>query len=336
MDLTPSCLLLFGLLYASFSLFFLFRKKSPRDQRSPPGNTGWPFIGESLEFVTSGKNGTPDKFVRERMDKFSPDVFKTSMAGETVAVFCGASGNKFLFSNENKLVGSWWPPTIDKINTAKNSKTNVILQTKKLRKILPEFLKPEALQKYVPIMDRMAMQHLERDWSGASHKQVKAFTLAKKFTFEIACRLFMSVEDPNQVASFANHFGLVSAGLLAVPINFPGTTFNRAIKAADHIRHELSPILKERRRHLNEKRDMGTRDLLSQLLLSTDEDGKFLTEMEAADMVLGILLASHDTVSTATAFVVYYLADNPDVYAQVFKGKTQSQGEIHAYVFPYI
>ncbi|KAK2977430.1 hypothetical protein RJ640_009555 [Escallonia rubra] len=165
MDLTLSCLLLFGLLYASFSLFFIFRKKSPRDQRSPPGNTGWPFIGESLEFVTLGRNGTPDKFVRERMDKFSPEVFKTSMGGETVAVFCGASGNKFLFSNENKLVSAWWPSTFDRITNAKKSKSNATLQAKKLRRILPEFLKPEALQKYVPIMDRMAMQHLERDWS---------------------------------------------------------------------------------------------------------------------------------------------------------------------------
>ncbi|KAK2977429.1 hypothetical protein RJ640_009554 [Escallonia rubra] len=165
MDLTLSCLLLFGLLYASFSLFYIFRKKTPRDQRSPPGNTGWPFVGEALEFVASGRNGTPDKFVRERMDKFSPEVFKTSLAGETVAVFCGAAGNKFLFSNENKLVGAWWPPTFDRITNAKNSTSNVILQAKKLRRVLPEFLKPEALQKHVPIMDRVALQHLERDWS---------------------------------------------------------------------------------------------------------------------------------------------------------------------------
>ncbi|KAK3002635.1 LOW QUALITY PROTEIN: hypothetical protein RJ639_019741 [Escallonia herrerae] len=298
--------------HASLSLFFISRKKSPRDQRSPPGNTGWPFIGESLEYVTSGRNDTPIK----RMDKFSPEVFKTSIAGETVAVFCGASGNKFLFSNENKLVGSWWPPTIDKIITAKNSKINVTLQMRKLRRILPEFLKPEALQKYVPIMDRMATQHLERDWSGASNKQVKAFTLAKKFTFEIACRLFMSVEDSDE---FRKPFGLVAAGLFGVPINLPGTTFNRAIKAADRIRYELLPILKERRRQPNEKLDMGTRDLVSHLLLSADEDGNFPTEMQVADNILGILFASHDTVTTAIAFVVYYLADHPDVYAQVFK-----------------
>ncbi|KAK2965636.1 hypothetical protein RJ640_000136 [Escallonia rubra] len=165
MDLTLSCLLLFGLLYASFSLFFNFRKKSPPDQRYPPGNTGWPFIGESLEYVASGRNGTPDKFVRERMDKFSPEVFKTSIAGETVAVFCGAAGNKFLFSNENKLVASWMPSTFLKIINAKKSETGAILQGKRLRSMLPEFLKPEALQKYLPVMDRMAMQHLERDWS---------------------------------------------------------------------------------------------------------------------------------------------------------------------------
>ncbi|KAK2970775.1 hypothetical protein RJ640_009201 [Escallonia rubra] len=112
------------------------------------------------------------------MDKFSPEVFKTSFAGETVAVFCGAAGNKFLFSNENKLVASWMPSSFLKIINAKNSETNGILQKTMLRSILPQFLKPEALQKYVPIMDRMAMQHLERDWSGTFRKVIKDFTYA--------------------------------------------------------------------------------------------------------------------------------------------------------------
>ncbi|KAK3005043.1 hypothetical protein RJ639_015940 [Escallonia herrerae] len=324
MDLISSSVSILALLFCMcFSLFFLFHKRSSANgPKFPLGKTGWPFLGEALEFVSSGRNGTPDKFVTERMQKFSPDVFKTSLAGENVAVFCGAAGNKFLFSNENKLVRTWWLPTIEKIIISKNSHTSLDMLVLKIRKnILAEFVRPEALQKYVPIIDCMAMQHLERNWSSAANKQVKAFPLAQKFTFEMACRLFMSVEDPNQVASFARHFALVSAGLLGVPINLPGTTFNRSIKAANHIRKELSPILKERRKQLNGKEEVGrTRDLLSQILLATDENGEFLPEVEVVDMVLSILLASHDNVSTVIAFVVYYLADHPLVYDKVFTG----------------
>ncbi|KAK2993709.1 hypothetical protein RJ640_016824, partial [Escallonia rubra] len=322
MDLISSSVSILVLLFCMcFSLFFLFHKRSSTNSpKFPPGKTGWPFLGEALEFVSSGRKGTPDKFVTERMQKFSPDVFKTSLAGENVAVFCGAAGNKFLFSNENKLVRTWWLPTIEKIIISKHSHTSLDMLVLKVRKnILPEFVRPEALQKYVPIIDCMAMQHLQRNWSSAANKQVKALPLAQKFTFEMACRLFMSVEDPNQVASFAKHFALVSAGLLGVPINLPGTTFNRSINAANHIRKELSPILKERRRQLNGKEEVGrTRDLLSHILLATDENGEFLPEVEVVDMVLSILLASHDNVSTVIAFVVYYLADHPLVYDKVF------------------
>ncbi|KAK2979262.1 hypothetical protein RJ640_011718 [Escallonia rubra] len=74
-----------------------------------------------------------------------------------------------------------------------------------------------------------------------------------------------------------------------------------------------------RRNQVREKELNITHDLLSQLLLATDEDGKFLTEMEIVDMILGILIASHDTTSTVITFVVYYLADHPHVYTQVLK-----------------
>ncbi|KAK2998281.1 hypothetical protein RJ639_023293 [Escallonia herrerae] len=36
----------------------------------------------------------------------------------------------------------------------------------------------------------------------------------------------------------------------------------------------------------------------------------------------GALLASHETVAIALSFVLYYLADHPDVYAKVLKGDT--------------
>ena len=49
------------------------------------------------------------------MAKYSSKVFKTSLIGQLLAVLSGVEGNKFLFSNENKLVRAWWPPTVDKI-----------------------------------------------------------------------------------------------------------------------------------------------------------------------------------------------------------------------------
>ncbi|KAM7459677.1 hypothetical protein LguiA_036671 [Lonicera macranthoides] len=64
-------------------------------------------IRETLQFVSTSQFGHSERFVNERMHKYSPEIFKTSIAGETTAVLCGPSGNKYVFYNENKLVASF-------------------------------------------------------------------------------------------------------------------------------------------------------------------------------------------------------------------------------------
>ncbi|KAM7459665.1 hypothetical protein LguiA_036659 [Lonicera macranthoides] len=328
MDVFLSSLLTGLLFIPSFLIFFFFfYKHKTTYPKLPPGKTGWPLIGETLRFISAGRAGHPASFVNERMNKYSPDIFKTSIAGEPVAVLCGPSGNKFLFSNENKLVVSWFLPNTDKIFSSPN--TTVMVTANIMRKIFPEFVKPEALQKYIPIMDYTTRNEVDREWSNPS-REVKVFPQSKNLTFSMACKLFMSVEDPGLVARFAATFELVTTGLLTVPINLPGTAFNRAIKAANLLREELMPIVKQRRNDLSEKKnEESPYDLLSKMLMWTDEEGKFLNETWIPGMILGILFASHETTSTLMTFVIYYLADHPDVYAKVLEeqiGIAKSKG----------
>ncbi|KAK2980849.1 hypothetical protein RJ640_020501, partial [Escallonia rubra] len=311
MELLLASLLLLALFSLSFLLVFHFKTDSPK---FPPGNTGWPIVGETLELVS--ENRTPDKFIDERRTKHSPEIFKTSLAGETMAVLCSPAGNKFLFSNENKLVVSWWPRSLEKITMS--SSGSAAEKAKRNSGFFAEFLKPDALKRYVPIIDSMVMQHLETEWNTANN-QVKAYPLSKKFTFAVGCKLFMSIDDSEHIARLSEPYAKVAAGLLSVPVNFPGTTFSNGIKAANFIRVELTPIIEERRRKLYEEKELAAPNLMSHILLSTDENGMSMTKNDIADTVLGALLASHETVAIAMSFVLYYLADHPDVYAKVLK-----------------
>ncbi|PPD91116.1 hypothetical protein GOBAR_DD11938 [Gossypium barbadense] len=85
------------LLYVSAGLFyFLYKYKSSGGggptPNLPPGKKGLPYIGETLDFVLASRRGTPEKFVTDRTTKYSPDVFRTSLLGEDMAVFCGSAG----------------------------------------------------------------------------------------------------------------------------------------------------------------------------------------------------------------------------------------------------
>jgi len=169
-------------------------------------------------------------------------------------------------------------------------------------------------------MDSMAREQLEADW--CPHKQVRVFPLSKKYTFALACRLFMRIRDPDHVTRLANQFALVTDGLVSVPINFPGTTYNRAIKGGKMIREELLAIMKQREGELisDNKDDEGAIDLLTRMLITSDDNGKTMNHKEIANKIVGLLVASHDTTSSSITMVMYYLAQHPCIYQKVLKG----------------
>ncbi|KAJ0025019.1 hypothetical protein Pint_07438 [Pistacia integerrima] len=170
-----------------------------------------------------------------------------------MAVFCGPSGNKFLFSSENKYVTSWWPYPVRNVLIHPDNINNSSSEEKaKMCSFLPPFIKPESLQHYIHVMDSMAREHFGKEWF--SKNDVKVFPLSKKYTFALACLLFINVTDPEHAAKLGEPFALATAGLVSVPIDLPGTSFNRAVKAGNKIREELTSIILKRKFEIEEKK----------------------------------------------------------------------------------
>lgn len=105
-----------------------------------------------------------------------------------------------------------------------------------------------------------------------------------------------------------------------MPIDLPGTPFNKAIKAAKDIRKELLKIIRERKVDLGEGKATARQDILSHMLLTCDENGEFMNELDIADKILGLLIGGHDTASAACTFLVKYLAELPHIYDAVYQG----------------
>ncbi|KAH7568258.1 hypothetical protein JRO89_XS07G0267200 [Xanthoceras sorbifolium] len=116
------------------------------------------------------------------------------------------------------------------------------------------------------------------------------------------------------------------AGLFSLPINLPGTPYNRAVKAGRRIREELKALITSRKMELsmednnnnndNSKTPGGKKDLLTSMIL----DG--LDESEISSKMGGFFIANHDTASAAITFIISYLADYPDVYRKA-KGERE-------------
>lgn len=323
MDLFVAYLPYFLAFFLSLPLIIFVYIYKPSNTKLPPGKMGLPFIGESIQFGLASGRGHLEEFIGYRMAKYSPDVFRTSLMGENMAILCGARGNKFLFSNESKLVKSWWPPSVYKVlyfpspDEDKDSFNGANL-TKNLNSYLSEFLKPDALRNYIPIMDSIARQHINLDW--APKGEVKAFPLAQKYTFHLACCLFMNIQGEDNIAKLEHPFHLIVQGLMSVPVDLPRSRFNRGIQGGKMIRKEIEAIIKRRRTELLEKGVSKVPDLLSWMLQSPNKKGRLLNDIEINSFIVGMLLASYDTASSAIAFALKNLAQFPEVYVKVLKG----------------
>ncbi|KAE8733458.1 CYP716B2 protein [Hibiscus syriacus] len=263
-------------------IYLLYKYKSSATLNLPPGRKGLPYIGETLDYVLASRWGTPEKFITDRTTKYSPDVFRTSLLGEDMAIFCGAAVSTIL-PRKN-------PPNFEPICLLFSS---------------------PSLCSTIPVMDTMAKEHLNQHWF--PYNEVQVFPLSKKYTFALACRLFMSVTDPDEIENFAKPFSLATAGLISVPIDLPGTTFNRAVKAGRQIRQQLLALITKKKKEISEKRKTEASDLVDSMLM----DG--MTEVEIGNKIVGFFIASHDTTSTAITFTVSYLSDHPDVYNRVLE-----------------
>lgn len=316
MDIIILSLLVLTTLYYLW-LWISTRRSSANESHNPPlppGSTGWPIVGETLEFHRTSKLGVPEKFALDRKQKYSSNVFKTSLLREPMVMFCTAEGNKFLFSNESRLVSSWFPKIFDVLASNTFNGPSGAEAAMRMKKIVRPFLKPDSLQKFIGTMDLFTRKHLESYWHG--NEVVKVYPLAKKYSFSVVCKLILNLENPSVVSKFEEKIGQVSDGIASLPLNLPGTPLYRAVQAARYARKEIEKLVVER---MSSKDSVG-HDMMSYLLRETNSGGQPVNVPEIAMNLYAFLVGANDNVGSALSSIIFHMADHPDVYDEVLKG----------------
>ncbi|KAL2488699.1 Cytochrome [Forsythia ovata] len=234
----------FLILLFKITIHFI-KSKEKKGLNLPPGSYGWPFLGETLEFFRRSLEGRPEKFIKDRMEKYKSHVLKTSLLGENVAILCGPAGNKFLFSNSNKLVTTWWPKSVKKLlgPCITTIGSNEGMQ---MRKMVLYFFSPDAFIKlYSKSMNLITHQHIKTHWQGK--EVVNVHQTIRIFTFEVVCRVLTSIEDEKRIEKLGTLFNIFVRGVISVPINLPGTRFYKAKRAIIALKKDLSSLVRERR-----------------------------------------------------------------------------------------
>ena len=93
-----------------------------------------------------------------------------------------------------------------------------------------------------------------------------------------------------------------------MPINLPGTLFNKSMKARKELAQILAKILSARRRMKHDHND---------LLGSFMADKEALTDDQIADNIIGVIFAARDTTASVLTWILKYLGENPSVLQAV-------------------
>ena len=93
-----------------------------------------------------------------------------------------------------------------------------------------------------------------------------------------------------------------------MPINLPGTLFNKSMKARKELAQILAKILSARRQMKYDHND---------LLGSFMGDKEGLTDDQIADNIIGVIFAARDTTASVLTWILKYLGENPTVLQAV-------------------
>ncbi|WP_193196642.1 cytochrome P450 [Nostoc sp. MG11] len=264
----------------------------------PPGSLGIPIVGEMISYLRD-----PGRFIEQRQQRYGT-IFKTHLFGQKTVVLIGAEASRFLFANEGKVLAMTNPLSFEVLLGAGSigMKTGIFHQN--LRKQLAQAFQPRALAGYLCTMAEITRSYLHK-WESLG--TLTWYPELKKYTLDVASKLLVGVDAASD-ENLEKVYETWAQGLLSIPIRFPRSKFDRAVHAREQLLTRIDQMI-----HQRQQNPSSQQDVLGILLQARDEQGNHLSLEEVKDNVLGLLVAGHETLTSALTSLCLLLAQHPEV-----------------------
>ncbi|KAK4484041.1 hypothetical protein RD792_011256 [Penstemon davidsonii] len=283
----------------------------------PPGTMGWPFLGETNEFLKQGP-----EFMKNKGARYG-NVFKSHILGSPTIISMDPELNRYILLNEAKGLVPGYPKSMLDILGARNiaavyGATHKHLRNNMLSLVGTSLIKDRLFSR----IDKYMKSYLSNWDSKIIDLQEKTMDMVLLMAF----KQIAEVESSSIYGSFKIEFDKLFIGSLSLPINLPGTNYYQGFKGRQNVIKILRDLMKKRRAS-----PVTNEDMLDQLL--RDLDTKYaLNDDEIIDQIITILYSGYETVSTTSMMSVKYLHDHPkalqeirDEHFAIRKGKTADE-----------
>jgi cytochrome P450 len=264
-----------------------------------PGNDGLPIFGQTFAFL---KN--PFDWAVKSHAQYGP-VFRTNMFFEASVIVCGADfAERFLVDREQVFSNErGWQAILGAFFNG-----GLLLRDFDMhryhRNIMQAAFRHEALIGYLDSMQPILQRGLE-------HVKSHAYPWVKEITLEVATALFLGLEREEDIRRLNQLFiEVMRAATAPFRWNIAGTTFGRGHRARRALGDWIRALIPERRRGAG-------LDILSVLATAETEDGRHLTDDEIIDHLVFLLMAAHDTTTSALTNLITELGRRPELQAKL-------------------
>ncbi|KAG5069786.1 hypothetical protein AAZX31_01G162600 [Glycine max] len=293
-------------------IFILIKRKQSKPRLNlPPGNMGWPFLGETIGYLKPYSATTIGEFMEQHIARYGT-IYKSKLFGEPAIVSADAGLNRFILQNEGKLFECSYPRSIGGILGKWSMLVLVGDMHRDMRVISLNFLSHARLRTH--LLKEVEKQSLLVLNSWSQNSIFSAQDEAKKFTFNLMAKHIMSM-DPGDIETeqLKKEYVTFMKGVVSAPLNLPGTAYRKALKSRSIILKFIEGKMEERVRRIQEGNEsLEEDDLLNWVLKHSN-----LSTEQILDLILSLLFAGHETSSVAIALAIYFLPGSPQAIQQL-------------------
>jgi cytochrome P450 len=173
------------------------------------------------------------------------------------------------------------------------------------RRLMQAGFKNKVMQNYLLEMVPQ-VEEAVRNWPVQPGQSLQAFPTFKKMTLDLAATIFLGMDlgkDANKISEAFE--STVAASMPKLPLAIPGTLLWRGIRARKYMCEFFQS-------QIPAKRSGEGADMFSLLCQATDEDGNQYTDQEVIDHMIFLMMAAHDTTTSALTSMTYALGRHPE------------------------
>ena len=271
-----------------------------KDLSHLPGAYGLPYLGMMVPLL---KN--PYEVIKRHYDRYGA-VSRTRLTGQHMVWALGPDYNRELVMDPQQVYSArmgYDAPLGDFF--AGGLLVRDFAEHKFHRRIMQTAFKTSSMQHYVHSVNEISAATVER-W-GKESSGFRYYPHIKELLLDVGARVFVGVNLDNEIAPLNKAFLDMMAGTLAiVRKDWPGLglVYHRGMNGRRYLEQYFQGLVPQRRR------DEGM-DMMSHFSKETTEEGQYFPDKVVADHLIFLVLAAHDTTTSALTMASYYLARHP-------------------------